>query len=211
MPKFRLTWVCGNDRLALQTRNARKGRCCAAANKSAESFGPRGGNSPRATFFIGAMIPHFCKTPEELAYLLVSRGMGSSSGIPQDELLREMSRQLTLVNYYRLAFTPAANFPTFFDPPSLQLQLQHFQTLCKPNLAKNVGKFASYSKFGDTPPKFCHGAPRAAGAAFSTSCVLQYVYSIGNAVYSSHISRVCSTRKPLRHQPKINLEPKQPS
>lgn len=52
---------------------------------------------------MGAMIPHYCKTPDELAYLLLSRGMGSSSGIPQDELQREMSRQLSLVNYYRLA------------------------------------------------------------------------------------------------------------
>lgn len=49
------------------------------------------------------MIPHFCKTREELAFLLVSRGMVSSSGISPVELQRQMCRQFSTVNYYRLA------------------------------------------------------------------------------------------------------------
>ena len=49
------------------------------------------------------MMPNFCKTREELAYLLMSRGMGSSSGISPIELRRQMCRQLSTVNYYRLA------------------------------------------------------------------------------------------------------------
>ena len=66
-------------------------------------YGPGGGNSPRATSFIEGMTPHFCKTRKELAYLLLSRGMASSSGLSIDELQREMYRQLSRVNYYRLS------------------------------------------------------------------------------------------------------------
>ena len=49
------------------------------------------------------MMPHYSKTRDELAFLLVSRGMVSSSGISSIELRRQMSRQLSTVNYYRLA------------------------------------------------------------------------------------------------------------
>lgn len=48
------------------------------------------------------MTPHFCKTREELAFLLVSRGMVSSAGLSADKLQREMCRQLSQVSYYRL-------------------------------------------------------------------------------------------------------------
>lgn len=49
------------------------------------------------------MTPHFCKTREELAYLLVSRGMVSSSGLSMDELQCEICHHLSQVNYHRLA------------------------------------------------------------------------------------------------------------
>ena len=49
------------------------------------------------------MMPHYYKTREELAKQLVSRGMGSSAGLTVDELQREICRQLSQVNYYRLS------------------------------------------------------------------------------------------------------------
>ena len=50
-----------------------------------------------------AMTPHFCKTREELAFLLVSRGMVSSSGLSMDELQCEICHHLSQVSYHRLA------------------------------------------------------------------------------------------------------------
>ena len=49
------------------------------------------------------MALHYCKTREELARQLVLRGMCSSVGLSVDELQREMSLQLSTVNYYRLS------------------------------------------------------------------------------------------------------------
>lgn len=43
------------------------------------------------------------KTHDELAYLLVSRGMGSSHGLSPNELTAQISEQLASVNYYRMA------------------------------------------------------------------------------------------------------------
>ena len=43
------------------------------------------------------------KTHDELAYLLVSRGMGSSQSLSTDELTAQISEQLASVNYYRMA------------------------------------------------------------------------------------------------------------
>ena len=49
------------------------------------------------------MASHYYKTREELAKQLVARGMGSSAGLSQDELQREICTRLSQVNYYRLS------------------------------------------------------------------------------------------------------------
>lgn len=49
------------------------------------------------------MPQRYSKTHAELAYLLVSRGMGSASGLSDDELRKTISERLAAVNYYRLS------------------------------------------------------------------------------------------------------------
>lgn len=49
------------------------------------------------------MPQRYSKTHAELAYLLVSRGMGSASGWSDDELRKTISGRLAAVNYYRLS------------------------------------------------------------------------------------------------------------
>lgn len=50
-----------------------------------------------------SMAQNFSKTHQELAYLLTSRGLCSSSGVDSSLLIRLISSKLATVNYYRLA------------------------------------------------------------------------------------------------------------
>lgn len=63
------------------------------------------------------MPQRFSKTHDELAYLLVSRGMGSASGLSDDELRKTISGRLAAVNYYRLsAYWYQFRRPLAFQP-----------------------------------------------------------------------------------------------
>ena len=66
------------------------------------------------------MPQRYSKTHDELAYLLVSRGMGSASGLSNDELRRTISGRLAAVNYYSLsAYWHQFRSPLAFQPSQI--------------------------------------------------------------------------------------------